>query len=81
MQEFTPTESDILIGLLILGDSLPVTIADWSGAHPRSVSRRLPQLVDSGLVVEKDRSVYCLTPSGYSAARGLLRERAEVTKD
>ena len=73
----SPTESDILVSLLLLGDSLPITITEASGRHPRSVSRSVPPLVEAGLVVEKHRSVYALTPTGYSEARRLLGERAE----
>ena len=70
--DLTPTERDILLGLLLVGDALPVTIASSVGRHPRSVSRSVPTLVDAGLVVEKDRSVYALTPAGFAEARRVL---------
>jgi len=72
-----PTESDILVGLLLIGDSLPREIAETVGRHLRSVSRSVPELLDDGLVVEKGRSVYALTPEGFAVARGIVRERAE----
>ena len=72
-----PTESDILVGLLLIDDALPREIAETVGRHPRSVSRSVPELLDEGLLVEKGRSVYALTPEGYAAARGIIRERAE----
>lgn len=75
----SPTESDILVSLLLMGDSLPITIAEASGRHPRSVSRSVSNLVDDGLVAEKHRSVYSLTPTGYAEARRLLRDRAGST--
>lgn len=79
--DVTPTEADILLSLLLVGDSLPITIANASGRHPRSVSRSVPKLVDQGLVVQKDRSVYALTPIGYARARGLLDEIAESDRE
>ena len=72
-----PTESDILVGLLLIDDALPREIAEAAGRHPRSVSRSVSELVDEGLVVEKGRSVFALTPEGYAEARGIIRERVE----
>jgi predicted transcriptional regulator len=72
-----PTESDILVGLLLIDDALPREIAEAVGRHPRSVSRSVSELVDEGLVVEKGRSVFALTPEGYAEARGIIRERTE----
>jgi predicted transcriptional regulator len=64
-----------LIALVLIGDSLPITIADQIDAHPRSVSRSIQGLVDDGYVVEKDRSVYSLTPEGFREGRALIRRR------
>jgi Mn-dependent DtxR family transcriptional regulator len=75
--QLSPVGEDILVALLLVGDSLPITIAEVTGPHPGSVSRTMPDLVDAGLVVEKHRSVYALTPEGYAAARGILRRRAD----
>ena len=75
--QLSPTGEDILVALLLVGDALPITIADVMGRHPASVSRSVPDLVDRGLVVEKHRSVYALTPTGYREARRLLDDRAE----
>lgn len=72
-----PTESDILVGLLLIDDALPREIAEAVGRHPRSVSRSVSELIDEGLVVEKGRSVYALTPAGYAEARGIVRDRVE----
>lgn len=71
-----PTEEDVLVGLLLSGDSLPLAIAERFDRHPRSISRSVSDLVDEGLVVEKYRSVYALTPEGYREARRVLRRRA-----
>jgi Mn-dependent DtxR family transcriptional regulator len=77
----SPTEADILVALLLIGDALPLSIAEITGRHPRSVSRSVPKLVDRGLVVEKHRSVYVLTPRGYRKARRLVRQRSERGDD
>ena len=71
------TESDILIALLLAGDSSPQTIANMMDRHPGSISRTGSELVDQGLIVKKPRYVYALTPKGFSAARTSLRRRAE----
>lgn len=73
----TPTEDDILVALLLYGDKLPMTIAEKTGRHPKSISRYVPSLVDEGLVVEVGRSVYGLTPEGYAEARSVMRRRAD----
>lgn len=65
----SPVEREILLGLLLLGDCLPVTIADTYDRHPSSVSRSLADLKQRGLVAEKDRAVYSLTVAGYAVAR------------
>jgi len=72
-----PTESDVLVGLLLIDDALPREIAEVVGRHPRSVSRSVSELVDEGLVVEKGRSVFALTPEGYREAREIIRDRTE----
>lgn len=71
------TESDILIALLLAGDSSPQTIANMMNRHAGSISRTGSELVDQGLIVKKSRYVYALTPEGFSAARTSLRRRAE----
>lgn len=76
--DLKPTERSILLGLLMVGDALPVTIAEAGGVHARSVSRSMPNLVELGFVVEKDRSVYALTPRGYAEARRVLRETSRT---
>lgn len=73
--DLTPTERDILLGALLVGDRLPITIAEATGRHPKSVSRSVPSLVELGLVAQ-DRSVITLTPEGYAEARRILREEA-----
>jgi Mn-dependent DtxR family transcriptional regulator len=72
-----PTERDILLCLLLTGDSLPITIGTLMGRHTKSVSRSIQPLIDDGLIVEKDRGVYALTPEGYAEARRVLTRRAE----
>jgi Mn-dependent DtxR family transcriptional regulator len=72
-----PTERDILLCLLLAGDSLPITIGTLMGRHTKSVSRSIQPLIDDGLIVEKDRGVYALTPEGYAEARRVLTRRAE----
>ena len=81
MMNLSPTEGDVLVGLLILGDSIPLGIAEWSGAHPKSVNRSVSDLLDRGLIVRKHRAAYGLTPEGYAAARSELKRRAEDQGD
>jgi len=72
-----PTESEILLGLLLIGDSQPGEIAEEFGRHPGSISRSIPKLVEDRLVVEKGRSTYALTPDGYCLARRVLKRRVK----
>lgn len=72
-----PTEDDILLCLLLTGDSLPITIGNLMGRHTKSISRSIPPLIEDGLVVEKDRGVYALTPDGHAEAQRVLTRRAE----
>lgn len=72
-----PTESEILLGLLLIGDSQPGEIAEEFGRHPGSISRSITKLVEDRLIVEKGRSTYALTCNGYSAARGVLKRRVK----
>lgn len=65
----SPVEREIIVGLLLLGDCLPATIAEEYGRHPSSVSRSMAQLKKRGLVIEKDRGVYTLTLDGYRVAK------------
>lgn len=69
VMSLSPVEREIMVGLLLLGDCLPVTIAEAFDRHPSSVSRSLANLKDRGLVVEKDRAVYALSVAGYAVAR------------
>lgn len=71
--DLTPTERDTLLAILLVGDRLPVEIAEAAGRHPKSVSRSVPSLVDLGLVVQA-KSIPVLTPKGYAEARRILRE-------
>jgi predicted transcriptional regulator len=73
--DLSPVEEESLLALLLIGDSLPVTISEFIDRHPASVSRSVARLGDRDLVVEKDRAVYSLSIEGYSVARGILRER------
>lgn len=75
MAGFSPVEREILIGLLLLGDSLPVDLAEVGDRNPRSVSRSVSNLVDQGLVVNKSgRHVYALTVEGWREAVAIVRE-------
>jgi len=76
-KSLSPVERDILAGLLLLGDSIPLSVAELTDRHPKSVSRSVSELEEAGLVVEKHRAVYALTPSGYRRARAEIRRRAE----
>lgn len=71
----SPVERDILHHLLTGGDDVPGNIAEATDRHPKSVSKRLPDLVDEGLIRNKGRGVYTLTPSGVSLARSLEDHR------
>lgn len=77
--QFSPTEHYVLTNLLVLGDDIPANIADRSGFHTASVSRAIKGLREQGLVVQKEeRPVYTLTPAGYRAARGQVRQSAFI---
>ena len=75
----SPVEMDVLIDLLIHGDNVPANIADNTGRHSKSISRRLPDLEDRGLVKNKGRGVYTLTPEGIDMARTLRDQRNPST--
>lgn len=60
-----------LVDLLLNGDNVPSNIAENTGHHPKSVSKRLGILEDDGLVENKGSGVYSLTLEGISVARKL----------
>lgn len=67
----SPVEIDILRDLLEHGDNIPANIAENTGRHRKSVSKRLPELESEGLIRNKGRGVYKLTGEGLRVARSL----------
>ncbi len=70
---FTGVERSILIELLEVGNLSPSVLAERTGHHPKSVSKRLSKLEDDGYV-ENLNGVWALTTSGVRAAQALERE-------
>ena len=70
----TPVEIDVLTDLLKNGDNIPANIADNTGRHSKSVSKRLPDLEEEGLIRNKGRGVYTLTSTGLQQSRALTGE-------
>jgi len=71
---FTGVDKSILTELLEVGNLSPSVLADRTGHHPKSVSKRLSQLEDDGFV-ENLGGVWALTTSGVRAAQALERDR------
>jgi predicted transcriptional regulator len=67
----SPVERAVLIDLLLNGDNIPSNIAGNTGKHQKSVSNKLPDMIEAGLVENKGRGVYTLTQEGLNAARSL----------
>jgi predicted transcriptional regulator len=74
----SPVEMEVLVDLLVHGDNVPGNIAENTGRHPKSVSKRLPDLEEHGLIRNKGRGVYTLTPDGVAQAQAL---RGDVNAD
>jgi Mn-dependent DtxR family transcriptional regulator len=72
----SPVEIDVLRDLLIHGDNVPANIAENTGRHPKSVSKRLPDLESRGLIRNKGHGVWTLTAEGLDAAQTLHGEDA-----
>jgi len=70
----SPVERDILEDLFFHGDDVPANIARRTGRHRGSISRRLPNLEEKGLVRLKGAGVYTLTIAGYGVAREIIDE-------
>lgn len=78
--EFTPTEREAMIDLLLRGDNLPAGIADEIDRHPKSVSRSLKSLAEKGLSREKnDYHVWTLTAGGRNIAMQLAASSETLT--
>lgn len=65
----TATEREILICLQEHGDNIPANIADRTDRHTKYVTRLCVELEDRGLLANKGRGVYRLTPDGRQLAR------------
>ena len=70
----TPTEREILIHLLRVGNDAPSNIAPVINRTPEYVSDRLPKLEERGLVTNRGSGVWSLTVEGLEAARVYQRE-------
>lgn len=69
----TAVDRDVVVDLLVHGDNLPSNIADNTGRHVTSVSRRLAELDDQGFVYNKGSGVWTLTLDGIVVARTVRR--------
>lgn len=65
----TPTEKEILLCLQEFGDNLPANIADRTDRHTKYVTRLCVEMENKGLLENKGRGVYRLTPDGRQLAR------------
>lgn len=72
--DLSPVERAIILDLGEHGDNIPANIAENSEKHVKSVSRSLANLEEEGLVRNKGRGVYTLTPEGKEARSALLEE-------
>lgn len=70
----TGVDKSILIELHDVGNLSPSILADRTGHHPKSISKRLSVLEDEELV-ENLGGVWALTVSGTRTAQGLLRDQ------
>lgn len=65
----TPTEMEILRDLQQNGDNVPANVADNIDRHAKYVIVKLSDLADRGLVLNKGRGVYTLSPDGREYVR------------
>jgi Mn-dependent DtxR family transcriptional regulator len=65
----TPTEMDILHHLQRHGDNVPANIAEDIDRHAKYVTTKMRDLEERGLVENKGRGVYALSPDGRELAR------------
>jgi predicted transcriptional regulator len=70
--DLTPSGQAIVVDLLIQGDDSPKNIARRTKFTREAITRKLKDLQDQEMVVNKGGGVYRLTESGAEAARGLL---------
>lgn len=70
-QMLSPVEIEVLRDLLVNGDNVPANTAENVDRHAKSASRSLSNLEEDGLVENKGRGVWTLTPEGVEAARSL----------
>jgi len=71
--ELSPVQRATLVDLLIYGDDKAGNIGQRTGIHHNSVSRKVGELVDYGLLKPKGDGVYRLTEDGRETAIGLVR--------
>ena len=69
---FTGVDESIITELHDVGNLSPSILADRTGHHPKSISKRLSVLEDDGFV-ENLGGVWALTISGTRAAQSLKR--------
>lgn len=73
----TPTELEILRDIQIHGDNVPTNIAENIDAASKYVNRKLADLEDRGLVRNKGRGVWTLSPDGRKLVRSEFSEESE----
>lgn len=69
----TPVERAVLVSLLVYGDNTAGGIAQHCTYQRNSITNRLPEMVEKGLIRDKGKNVYELTDDGKTRARALLK--------
>jgi len=69
----SPVARAVLVDLLLNGDNTPKNLADNTGKHQKSISNKMADLEEEGLVLNKGGGVYTLTIEGMQAARAIRR--------
>lgn len=78
----SPVRAAILVDLLVSGDDKAENIGRRTGHHRNSVSGRMGELVDDGLIRPKGGGVYRLTDAGREKAVGMVRAELSIyTRD
>jgi DNA-binding MarR family transcriptional regulator len=70
----TPTEKEVLLALQERGDDVPANIAEHIDRHAKYVTRKLADMEGKGIIENKGRGVYSLTPDGRELARKIRSE-------
>lgn len=67
--DFTDAQKAVLKHLFEKGDNLPANIAEDTDYHRNYLTNQIRELAEAGLVRNKGRGVWTLTPAGRNAVR------------